>query len=247
MIDALPGARNKAKSALSMLDNLEEASDVKFITKTFLGTDTADGLKSYRASLESMSNDLQKISIDNINIKSSLPDDMAMASLSQANYKAWAGAPSNNEKFINMYTSRICGYYKETGFSTSAMSDALLHEISHGKPHTFDYAYAGRQLENRAKPGDVDVRELMNLSKGRESLDRSSNLMGAHIGELFKPGVNIRNPAATNADSIMMTTSLLDQLATNKPGFQSNVAKLRQMLSEAGPGRITQPVLLNVI
>jgi hypothetical protein len=87
----------------------------------------------------------------------------------------------------------------------------------------------------------------MNLSKGREFVDRSSNLMGAHIGELFKPGVNIRNPAATNADSIMMTTSLLDQLATNKAGFQSNVAKLRQMLSEAGPGRIAQPVLLNVI
>jgi hypothetical protein len=247
MIDALPGARNKAKNALSMLDNLEEASDVKFITKTFLGTDTAEGLKSYRTALENMSNDLQKISIDNINIKSTLPDDMAMASLSQANYRAWAAAPSNNEKFINMYTSRICGYYKETGFSTSAMSDALLHEISHGKPHTFDYAYAGRQLGNRTKPGDVDVRELMNLSKGRDLVDRSSNLMGAHMGELFKPGVNIRNPAATNADSVMMTTSLLDQLATNKAEFQNNVAKLRQMLSEAGAGPNVQPVLLNVI
>jgi hypothetical protein len=247
MIDALPGARNKAKSALSMLDNLEEASDVKFITKTFLGIDTADGLKSYRTALENMSNELKKISIDNINIQSTLPDDMAMASLSQPNYRVWAGAPSSNEKFINMYTSRICGYYKETGYSTSAMSDALLHEISHGKPHTFDYAYAGRQLENSTKPGDVDVRELMNLSKGRELVDRSSKLMGAHIEELFKPGVYIRNPAATNADSIMITTSLLDQLATNKAGFQSNIAKLRQILSETGPGQIVQPVLLNVI
>jgi len=60
MIDALPGARDKAKSALSMLDNLDEASDVKFITKTFLGTDTAEGLKSYRTALENMSKDLQK-------------------------------------------------------------------------------------------------------------------------------------------------------------------------------------------
>ena len=220
---ALPIARERLNGALRALSDPELEKDLKFVCKTFFGSDSDDAVAAFTRKQRTMKADLDKLDLSNINfLENEGPEWQAqLLPSSYSRYKAG----NLQEKYIEVNVDGATHYYRYMGHSDEAMANTLIHEQAHGFPGDEDYVYSGA-----IKGGREDIADLLNLGKTTDP--NHFRHLGDEVQEATL-SLFAKAPQAHNADSTLFGIALLDQAKNNRALYEENVKAIQQALEKA--------------
>lgn len=233
---SLPRARAKIDNAIDVISRHEFKRDGDLLMKALFGNTSSvatDRLVNY---LRLIRFDFAGFSMSNT-ILDTVKQNETIASFNVNNYKRWKSATSsdaNGIAFVEIYTQNLNKHFVNLGFNHDVVADDLIHELFHGSAQTADVGYA-TDTEHTSDSGQrLDVAQLLNLASG--NLPVADSTANCHaVSEAFE-----------NADSLAIATSLLSQMATDKPAFDGNMTIIRSALEASGGNAIVQPVVITL-
>lgn len=230
--DALPISAKKVDNAIRALTDPSFTTDSGLVVKLLLGDNSVHGRNKLLGHLHEVKRDFAKVTPDNFFMEK--VDEDTIAALNPIFYKEWVSLPSgeaSRKKFMRIYTDTFNKQFRTEGYSHDVLADDLIHELFHGAPDTFDHAYAhppqsGRQGNFQR----LDVRDLLNLASG-------------HVKDLST--LKSANPF-DNAESFMLTTSLLSQLTKDPDMYLQNMTAMKKAVERTTDRPIDWEVLLHL-
>ncbi|WCM48815.1 hypothetical protein OH720_17470 [Pseudomonas sp. WJP1] len=236
--EGLPLARKKVDSALSVLSDTASNDDANLVLKLLLGDASPQTRSQYLAYLNEVKADFSKVSLNNVIFDGSKNTE-ALASLNTTWYKEWQAASHSEaarKKFIRINIHNFNDNYRKEFFNSGTTADGLIHEMFHGAPDTRDFNYALAPDIYQKGYQQLDVGPLLNLASGHAPA----------IPGKYPPVYLKSTTALKNADSFAITTSLLSQLATNRPVYLENIKAMQLALDRNRNGYIGADVLVKL-
>ncbi|PMQ11196.1 hypothetical protein PseAD21_13450 [Pseudomonas sp. AD21] len=230
--DALPVSRNKIDTAIQALTDPSFTTDSGQVVKMLLGDNSVQGRNKLLGHLQDVKRDIAKVTPENFFIEK--VEDNTIAALSPELYKEWMNLPSgeaSRKKFMVVYTDMFNKQFRTEGYSHEVLADDLIHELFHGAPDTFDHAYAHTPVSGRqGNYQRLNVKDLLNLASG--------HIKDASTLKTVKP--------FDNAESFMLTTSLLNQLTKEPEMYRQNMIAMQKALERSKNHKIDWEVLLRL-
>lgn len=230
--EALPISRNKVDDAIRALTDPSFTTDSGPVVKLLMGDNSVQARNKLLGHLHEVKRDFARVTPDNFFMEKVNED--TIAALNPIFYKEWVSLPpgeASRKKFMRIYTDEFNKQFRTEGYSHDVLADDLIHELFHGAPDTFDHAYArppqsGRQGNYQR----LDVKDLLNLASG-------------HVNDLstLKPA----NPF-DNAESFMLTTSLLSQLTKDPDMYLQNMTAMKKAVERNTNRYVGWEVLLHL-
>ncbi|EJM18942.1 hypothetical protein PMI21_01913 [Pseudomonas sp. GM18] len=236
--EGLPLARKKVESAISILSDTGSNDDANLVLKLLLGDASPQTRNQYLTYLNEVKADFAKVSLSNLIFDGSKNTE-ALASLNATWYKEWKAASHTEaarKKFIRINIHNFNDNYRKEFFNSGTTADGLVHEMFHGAPDTSDFNYALDPDIYQKGYQQLDVGPLLNLASGHAPA----------IPGKYPPVYLKSTTALKNADSFAITTSLLSQLATNRPVYLENIKAMQAALDRSRNGYIGVDVLVKL-
>ncbi|MFJ7281596.1 hypothetical protein [Pseudomonas sp. NPDC099000] len=236
--EGLPLARKKVDTAISVLSDTRSEDEANLVLKLLLGDASPQTRNQYLSYLNEVKADFTKISPRNVIFDGSKNAD-ALAALNPTLYNEWKVANTTegtHKKFIIINTHNFNDNYRKEFFNPGTTADALVHEMFHGAPDTKDFNYALDPDMFQKGYQQLDVGPLLNLASGHAPA----------IPGKYPPVYLKSTTALKNADSFAITTSLLSQLATNRPVYLENIKTMQSALDRSRNSYIGADVLVKL-
>jgi len=238
--ESLPVARTKIDNAINVLSDTTLNYDTDLAIHMLLGDGSREARHKYLAYLRELKADFSKVTPDNIIFDGAKADSPGtLASLNPDWYQEWKAASTSvaaRKQFMRVNVRNFNDHYRQEFFNPGATADDLVHELFHGAPDTYDFAYAIDPKKYEKGRQQLDVAGLLNLASGH-----------AHVKPgIYPPEYFTATKAFENADSFSVTTSLLSQLKTDKQAFLNNLNSMKTALDRSRNGYIGWPVLVNL-